>query len=119
MHCTFVSGLRRQIGNNDLRSCTLGPGPTSLHPTVRLTLDDCKSLEASSYTSVIRPIVKVEGQEQTFPRLTRLLSRSAYRERDGVLDFVGADQDNYCKSFGRQWNTFREVQLDSVSLTSA
>lgn len=46
--------------------------------------------------------------------LRSLLTKAPARLRNGVLEFVGEDSD-YCGNFGRQWNQFREVQIDAES----
>ncbi len=47
--------------------------------------------------------------------LRALFSRAPLETRDGVLEFVDVG-DDYCDNFGRQWNLFRSVQIDSESL---
>ena len=50
--------------------------------------------------------------------LNDLLIRESLCANDGVLDFVSATGQDYCDNFGKQWNRFREVQLDSVTSKS-
>jgi SAM-dependent methyltransferase len=45
--------------------------------------------------------------------LRELVSRSPLLERDCVLEFI-ADSGDYCENFGKQWNRFREIQIDSL-----
>lgn len=47
--------------------------------------------------------------------LRSLLTREPILERDGVLDYVGASDLDYCANFGDQWQRFRAVQIDSLS----
>lgn len=46
--------------------------------------------------------------------LETLLARPPLRTRGAVSIFVG-QEDDYCGNFGWQWNSFREIQIDSVS----
>lgn len=50
--------------------------------------------------------------------LEDLLTRAPSSMTEGVYDFVGSTESDYCENFGRQWNRFRDVQLDSVSAGS-
>jgi SAM-dependent methyltransferase len=50
--------------------------------------------------------------------LNDLLVREPLCANDGVLDFISATGRDYCDNFGKQWNRFREVQLDSVTTKS-
>lgn len=48
------------------------------------------------------------------PDLRSLLIRAPYADQGGVLDYV-TGTDDYAVNFGRQWNRFRDIQLDSQS----
>lgn len=54
------------------------------------------------------------SREGTSITLEDLLTRDPHGRRQGVLDYVDADQD-YCLNFGQQWQAFGRLQLDSVS----
>lgn len=47
--------------------------------------------------------------------LDSLLTRQPLRVVDEVYDFIADNSADYCVNFGRQWNLFREVQIDSLS----
>lgn len=47
-----------------------------------------------------------------------LLTREPFCTNDGVLDFISSTGRDYCDNFGKQWNRFREVQLDSLTTKS-
>src|SRR5947209_4771590 len=57
-----------------------------------------------------------EGPEVVEGRLSCRACRSAYPVRGGIPRFVQSGA--YASSFGRQWNWFRTVQLDSVNGTN-
>jgi SAM-dependent methyltransferase len=44
-----------------------------------------------------------------------IVNRPPVRIDGGVLDFIGGSSDDYCGNFGKQWNRFREIQIDSIS----
>jgi SAM-dependent methyltransferase len=48
-------------------------------------------------------------------KLDCLLTRQPVQIVDDVYDFIADKATDYCINFGRQWNSFREVQLDSAS----
>ncbi len=48
-------------------------------------------------------------------RFAAILVREPAAIRDGVLDYIGKSDVDYCENFGEQWNTFREIQIDSIS----
>lgn len=47
-------------------------------------------------------------------RLSDLMTRPPQRAVGDVLEFV-RDEADYCSNFGKQWNLFRTVQIDSVA----
>ena len=44
-----------------------------------------------------------------------ILIRKPATVRDGVLDYIGGSDADYCGNFGDQWNRFRKIQIDSIS----
>jgi SAM-dependent methyltransferase len=46
--------------------------------------------------------------------LEELLAKPPLGRHDNVLTYV-AENEDYCKNFGDQWNRFRELQIDSLS----
>lgn len=63
------------------------------------------------------PSNTVNGMHSHRLELRSLLTRVATTEREGVLDFIGEVEEDYCSNFGDQWQRFREVQLNSASAT--
>ena len=67
-------------------------------------------------TALVLHAAVVEGHEILAGSLTCSSCDTHYPIRDGVPRFV--PDGMYASSFGRQWNWFRTVQLDSASGTS-
>ena len=44
-----------------------------------------------------------------------ILVRQPAMIHEGVLDYVGDIETDYCANFGEQWNRFRKIQIDSIS----
>ncbi|MDX6404388.1 MAG: hypothetical protein QOH70_1843 [Blastocatellia bacterium] len=53
--------------------------------------------------------------ERISSRLEDLLTREPHSVTNGVYDFIGTGEADYCENFGEQWTRFRQVQLDSAS----
>ena len=60
-------------------------------------------------------VERAEGNEIMQGSLSCVACPATYPIRDGVPRFVA--DDSYASSFGRQWNWFRTVQLDSLNGT--
>src|SRR2546426_11683094 len=84
-------------------------GPSMKREVVRIPV--CPECKADLTPGVERS----EGNEIMQGSLSCVACPATYPIRDGVPRFVA--DDSYASSFGRQWNWFRTVQLDSLNGT--
>ena len=68
-------------------------------------------VEPGTHAKLDLKVTKGRGQVIEEGVLTSTVTGKTYNIRNGIPRFV--EMDTYAESFGRQWNAFREVQLDS------